>query len=162
MREFDDVFRVAVFIFIFTNAWKVFWTTKNAGAPLARLFARRDLIGFLTNVALGVAVYYVSAQALWPYSWCYYGAALLYVYFAFNALTYYFMTELDLRTEGIVMVGAFRWPWRGIRVTAAERGSEAIFVLRRRWRRVIATVPHDEADLVGQVLQEKFEANASA
>ena len=106
-REFDDACLIAMYLWVFTNSWKLRWFVRNPGAPRARVFARRDLLGLAAIVATALVIYYATTRYMWPFSWLGYAAGLAFVYLTLSTLTYFFITQLDLREEGVVMPGDF-------------------------------------------------------
>ena len=50
-REFQDIFFFAIYAWLFLQGWRFRWFLRNSGAPIRRIFGRRDLLGFAANVS---------------------------------------------------------------------------------------------------------------
>ncbi len=156
VREFDDAYTIGIYLFLATHAWTLRWFVRHSGTLQARVFGRRDALGLAATVAAAVGIFHVNATILWPFAWLGYAAGLAFVYLSFSAFSYYFLTQLDLRSEGVVMPGAFCWPWRSVRLREWDRNGSGRLVLGHRWRRVVAYVPPEQCEAVDAVLREKL------
>ena len=50
VREFEHAKFVGIYLFLFFNRIEYYWAARRAGAPLARLLARREWLGFVVTV----------------------------------------------------------------------------------------------------------------
>ena len=153
-REFQDALLFAIFAWSFLQGWRFRWLFRNSGAPIGRVFGRRDILGFAANLGAVLGLYYATINLLWPFWWMGYVAGAAFVYFVISTVSYYFLTQLDLRPERAIIPGALSWAWERVELHRwdAARGR---LVLGRGWRRVTAFVPPDQTEAVDRLLREK-------
>jgi hypothetical protein len=156
MREFERGFQFAIVACCVLISWQWTWVGRNAGRVVVRVFARRDWIGFVVNAIGAVAVYVVADSFFWPWDWLGYPVGAVYSWFVVNVTVYFFVTQLDLRWNGVVMPRAFYWPWERITLIDWDRQTSGRLVLRRGWRRVYATVLPEQREAVDAVLRMKL------
>jgi hypothetical protein len=155
-RGFDEAMMVGVFVCIFVFGLERRWTTKRAGAPIGLLFARRGWLGFVATVLAAVTLYASSRYVIWPTDWLAYIAGICYLYLSFKTISYFFVTELQLRANGIVMPGAFFCPWRRVRVVKWEPAHSRLVLRAGGLRTIVAHVPPPNADSIAALLNEKL------
>ncbi len=160
-REFQDIFFFAIYAWLFLQGWRFRWFLRDSGAPIARIFGRRDLLGFAANVSAALGLYYADINIVWPFWWMGYFAGAGFVFFTINTASYYFLTQFDLRPERAIIPGALSWAWPNVKLHRwdAARGK---LVLGRGWRRVTAFVPPDQTEAVDRLLREKRLINETA
>lgn len=155
-REFRDAIYSLPIVALFVAPLIRQQFVKRSDVPIARVFARRDLIGFLTNVSIATGIYWLSASTVLRPDWLGYLAGIAFVYFLVKTASYYFLTQLDFRTDGLVILWAFFWPWESITLHHWDPEESGRLVLGRKWRRVTAFVPQEQRETVDRVLREKF------
>jgi hypothetical protein len=155
-REFSDALGIGFYfsIFLIIVQWR--WIGRNAGPLVVRVFARRDWLGFVGSIAAAVGIYLAMDHLILPWGWLGYLAGVAYCYLAFNTLSYFFLTQLDLRKDGIVMPRAFCWPWESVQVLKWDRENTGRLALRRGWRRVYASVPQEQRTAMDAMLRVKL------
>lgn len=156
MREFDEAlhFGLLIVVFVAASGWR--WIGRNAGPLNVRLFARRDWIGLIANVAGAIAVYLLADQLVWRWGWLGYAGGLAFWVMVFNAAAYFIWTQLDLRKNGIVIPRALYWRWANVDVVEWDREKSGRLVFRRGYRRVFAIVPPEQREAVDALLREKL------
>lgn len=156
MREFKDAIYSLPIIALFFAPLIREQFAKRSDIPIARAFARRDLLGFLTNVSIAAGVYWLSASTvLWP-DWLGYLAGIAFVYFLVRTTSYYFLTQLDFRTDGLVIPWALCWQWESVTLHYWDPEQTGRLVIGRKWRRVTAFVPREQRETVDRMLREKL------
>jgi hypothetical protein len=153
--EFDQAVTIGVFGYVIFAGGKSRLMGRHAGAPLARVFGRGDIWGFVVPLSLAIALYRVATHIVWSSAPLLYAAGFACCYLTFRAVTHYFFTQLDFRENGIVLQGVFLWPWDHTRVVSWD-AQVGRLVLGRRWRRVVAFVPPEQRDAVEIMLREKL------
>jgi hypothetical protein len=157
-RAFEESISISFLACLFLVRPKWHWMTTRGGKSLARLFARQDWPGLVATVAAAIAIYYVATKCIWWPAWFGYAAGFVYCWLMLKTFTYFFATQLDLRTDGAVMPGAVYWPWKKVRLRAWDPDGSGRLVLARGLRRVIAIVPLGQRELVDRTLKEKLGA----
>jgi hypothetical protein len=155
IAEFDQAKLVGIYLWASLSAvWQ--WRRRNAGGAIMRIFARRDWLGFVVTMLLALGIYEAASHMILQWGWLYFVAGLAFVYLAMRTVSYFFITQLDLREKGIVMFGGFYWPWPTIRLVSWDPRRSGRLVLARGLRRVIGTVMPEQRETVSRVLREKL------
>lgn len=157
-REFDAAVLFALYLFMLIAPSFRQGLFRRHGAPIVRVFARREIRGFAAFALLALGVYYLAKNLLWLPAWFGYLFGVIYSYLTIATFGYYLWTQLDLCADEVVMPNAFRWPWDTIRLRSwnRERGR---LVLGHGWRRAIAYVPPEQRETVDSLLREKSAAS---
>jgi hypothetical protein len=157
LRQFDEwrLYGFYICLFVLPLEWR--WSARRGGAPLARIFARRGWIGFLATLFVALILYAVSSFMLWPADWIAWIAGIAFWYLAIKTGSYFFMTELHLRANGIVIPGAFFSPWAKVKLVKWDPVRSNELVLRAgSWRQIFAIVPSERSDAIAALLGEKI------
>ncbi len=157
LRQFDEWRLYGFYICLFVLPFEWRWSATRGGAPLARIFARRGWIGFLATLFVALILYGISSFMLWPADWIAWVAGIAFWYLAIKAGSYFFMTELHLRANGIVIPGAFFSPWAKVKVVKWDpvRSNELV-LCAGSWRRIFAIVRSEHRDAIAGLLKEKL------
>jgi hypothetical protein len=83
------------------------WSYRNSGVTLSRLFARRGWFGFVSAVGAALSLYFLASRVGFPAGWMTFIAGIAFMLLTLLTFTYFFTTQLDLRTNGVVLAGAF-------------------------------------------------------
>ena len=159
VREFDHSFVIGVFASCLGMAWRRKRDGRKSGAPFIRLFARRDLLGFVVILTATIGLYFIGTQHAWPSALPIYVAGLGCAYTTVQSVTYYFLTQLDLCENGVAFRGAFFWPWQAVRLVSWDQEDRGRLVLARGWRRVVGFAAPEQRDAVDALLKEKLGTN---
>lgn len=154
-REFQDSLIFAIYAWSLSQGLRFRWFVGDSGMPIARIFARRDPLGFVANLGLALALYYATANIVWPIWWIGYATGSAFVFLVINTSSYYFLTQFDLRSERAVIPGALSWSWPDVKLRRWDK-SRGSLVLSRHWRWVTAVVPPDQTEAIDRLLREKL------
>jgi len=154
--EFDGTIFAGLIVSIASATWRTGWTGRNAGAPRIRVFAKRDALGFVTLVVTAICFYTAGRQFGWSSIFLAYATGFGFGFSTGSLFTYFGLTQLDLRENGIVMQGGSYWTWEQVKMLRWNRENDGRLVLARGWRRLIATVPPEQRKTVDAVLKEKL------
>lgn len=157
IQDFATAGIFGLYLQLILLAWTRRRTARLGGTPLVRLFARRDWYGFVANIVAALILYGIAQWLVFPPRWVLYPFALAYGFLAIRVLCYYYYTQVELRSNGIVMPGVFFWPWAAVTIgCSVEDNSERRLIFRRGLRRIVALVPAEQRGSVERVLSEKL------
>jgi len=156
VREFDQSFVIGIFASGIGMTLRRQRDGQKAGAPFIRLFARRDILGFVSTFTAAIGLYLLGTRCAWPYALPIYAAGLGCAYAMIHVMTYYFLTQLDLCENGLAVRGACFWPWPSVRLVSWDRENNGQLVLARGWQRVVGFAAPEQRDAVDALLKQKL------
>ncbi|HEX5470925.1 MAG TPA: hypothetical protein VFW73_03515, partial [Lacipirellulaceae bacterium] len=161
ISEFDDVRLYGLYFGVFVLSFERRWSLSRGGTPVAQLFARRGWTVFLLMLSVALTLYVVNSYMFWPTDWMATIAGFAFWYLTIKVATYFCITQLDLRLNGIVMPGALFCRWSKIKVVKWDPALSNELVLRvGSLSPIFATVPSEHRDAIAKLLKEKVEGNS--
>jgi len=128
----------------------------ESGPPLVRLIARWDWPSVLGALLLTVGGYYLVQQFVFPPLLVAVGLGTCTGIGAAALAEMMLREKFDLCENGVMLV---RWrflPWSAVRIVRWERKVKGALILRSGWRRLAATVPAEQCEVVERLLVEKL------